>query len=135
MPKLKEAFQKQEGMRPVLNGLADLLAADQPTAALYGAYIAGFAALGAPASRSPLTWSIVTAIPAIAKPAVHLHVRPTPLRRAASGLGFDLAFQPKPNPVTYDRILAFSNNLLEFIEPRSGVDMFDVLAFILATAE
>jgi hypothetical protein len=135
MPKLSAAFEKQEAMRPLLNALADLLDAETPTAELWNAYLAGFAVLGAPAAKSPLTWSIVTSIPSIAKPSTHLHVRPTPLRKAAAGLGFELKFQPKPNWVTYQRILAFGNDLKEFIKPRSGEDMFDVLAFILATAE
>lgn len=135
MPKLKEAFEKQESLRPLLMALADLLDAEKPTAELYAAYLAGFAVLGAPANRTPLTWSIVSAIPSIARPQTHIHVRPNPLRRAASGLGFELKFQPKPNWITYERILAFAGNLKDFIKPRSGEDMFDVLAFILATAE
>lgn len=134
LPRLVEAMDRGESLRPFLIALADLLDAERPTAPLYTAYVESFAALAAPGRATPLTWSIVSAIPFIARPESHMHMRPTPTRRAALGLGFDLKFNARPNWVTYERLLKMSNDLLEFIKPRSGVDMIDVHAFIAATA-
>ncbi len=44
-------------------------------------------------------------------------------------------FKSAPNWPTYERTLGFGRNLLEFIQPRSGVDMIDVQAFIAAMVE
>jgi hypothetical protein len=118
-----------------LNALADLLEADQPTVRTFEAYVAALAAFSVVAKNTPVTWPIVTAIPYLAQPDRHLFVRPTSTQRAATLLGFELRFNRKPNWQTYERALAMGNNLLEFIKPRSGEDMFDVHAFIAAVGE
>jgi hypothetical protein len=47
----------------------------------------------------------------------------------------DLKFKSAPNWTTYERTLAFGSDVLEFIQPRSGTDMIDVHAFIVAVVE
>jgi len=64
-----------------------------------------------------------------------MFVKPTATRTAASGLGFELHFKAAPNWKTYERVQAFSDDLLKFIKPRSGEDMIDVQAFITAIVE
>jgi hypothetical protein len=118
-PRLRAAFMRTE----------------KTTAPLFDAYIAAFNALEMPAKKTPLTWPIVTCLLFIAQPTKHMFVKPTPMRNAAAGLGFELRFKASPNYATYDRVIAFSNELLEFIEPRSGQDMIDVQAFIGAVVE
>jgi hypothetical protein len=135
LPRLREALTQEEHLGPFLTALADMVEAETPTAPLFNAYLAAFAALETNAKKTPMTWSIVTAILFIANPTIHMHLRPTPIKKSAAGLGFELKFQPKPNWVSYERLLAFSNDLLAFIKPRSGRDMIDVSAFISATAE
>jgi hypothetical protein len=135
VPKLRDALMRTERMPAFLTALADLLEAERPTRPLYEAYLTTFAALAPAGQKSPLTWPIVTALPYIAQPSTHAYLKPASMRAAAAGLGADLAFKPAPNWPTYERTLAFGNSLLEFIQPRSGVDMIDVQAFIAALVE
>ncbi|MND01308.1 hypothetical protein D3C83_202530 [compost metagenome] len=64
-----------------------------------------------------------------------MFVKPVSTRAAAAGLGFELKFKSAPNWATYERVLAFSDDLLAFIKPRSGDDMVDVQAFISGIVE
>jgi hypothetical protein len=134
LPRVRAAMMRTEKMTPFLIALADILEA-RPTAPQYANYLAAFAALESPAKKTPMTWPIVTALPFIAHPDRHMFVKPTATRAAALGLGFDLKFKSAPNWVTYDRVLAFSDELMGFIKPRSGEDMIDVQAFITAIVE
>lgn len=134
LPRLKSAFENTDGMPAFLNALADLLDAPRPTRALFDAYLVAFTNLVTDTKKSAITWSIVSAIPYIAQPDRHMFVKQVPTCAAAAGLAFELKFNRKPNGVTYERVLAFSATLLEFITPRSGADMIDVQAFIAAVA-
>ncbi|HEX6215712.1 MAG TPA: hypothetical protein VFZ38_12860, partial [Vicinamibacterales bacterium] len=69
------------------------------------------------------------------QPDRYLFVRPTSTTRAATRLGFGLQFNRTPNWPTYERVLGMGNNLLAFIKPKGGQDMFDVQAFITAIGE
>jgi len=135
LPRVRAALMRTEKMTPFLIALADVLDASRPTATLYAAYLATFAALESPAPKAALTWPIVTVLPFIAHPDRHLFVKPTATRAAAAGLGFELKFKTAPNWVTYDRVLAFGDDLLAFIKPRMGEDMIDVQAFITGIVE
>ena len=135
LPRVRAAFMRTEKMTVFLISLADVLDSRRQTAAQYDAYLNAFAALESPVKKTPMTWPIVTALPFIAHPDRHMFVKPTATRAAALGLGFDLKFKTAPNWVTYDRVLAFSDELMAFIKPRSGEDMIDVQAFITAIVE
>lgn len=132
LPRVREAFMRTEKMTPFLIALADVLDADRPTQAQYEAYLTAFAALESPGQAKNLTWPIATVLPFIAKPSRHMFVRPTTMRAAAAGLGFDLSFKTTPNYKTYERVMAFSDELLYFAKVRGGEDMNDVQAFIAA---
>lgn len=135
LPRLRDAFMRTERMPALIVALADLLDADQPTAPLYDAYLKAFAALTLGGQKSAMSWPIVTALPYIAQPDKHIFLKPASTRNAAAGLGADLKFKSAPNWPTYERTLAFGKDVLEFIKPRSGVDMIDVQAFIGALVE
>jgi hypothetical protein len=135
LPRVRAAFMRTEKMTVFLLALADVLDADRPTGPQYEAYLAAFNALEYPAKKTPMTWPIVSSLPFIAHPERHMFVKPTATRTAAGGLGFELKFKAAPNWVTYERVMAFSDDLLAFIKPRSGEDMIDVQAFISAIVE
>lgn len=135
LPRVRAAFMRTEKMTVFLIALADVLDARRPTAAQFDAYLAAFAALESPIKKTSLTWPIVTALLFIARPDRYMFVKPTATRAAAGGLGFELKFKAAPNWVTYDRVLAFSEDLLKFVKPRMGEDMIDVQAFITAIVE
>lgn len=133
--RLRAAFMRTERMPPFLLALADLIDTRLVTATHYDALLAAFAALETPPKRTPMSWPIVTVLPFIANPSRHVLVKPNAMRAAAAGLGFDLKFRPAPNWATYERSLAFGQELLYFIKKRGGEDMIDVHAFITALVE
>jgi hypothetical protein len=135
LPRVRAAFMRTEKMTMFLVALADLIDADRATEAQFNAYLEAFAALETPAKKTPLTWPIVTALLFIARPDRYLFVKPTTTRAAAAGLGFELHFRAAPNWKTFERVQAFSEELLHFIAPRSGEDMIDVQAFVTAVVE
>jgi hypothetical protein len=135
LPRLRDAFMRTERMPALLIALADLLDADVMTTELYDAYLTAFAALTPPGQKSAMSWPIVTVFPYIARPDNHMFLKPASMRNAAAGLGADIKFKSAPNAQTYERTLVFGKSLLEFIQPRSGVDMIDVQAFIGALVE
>lgn len=135
LPRLRDAFMRTERMPAFLIALADLLDADRPTAVLFDAYLTAFAALAPAGQKSPMSWPIVTSLPYIAQPATHMFLKPASMKNASTGLGVDIRFKSTPNWVTYDRTLGFGRGLLEFIQPRSGMDMIDVQAFIAGLVE
>jgi len=135
LTQLRDSFNSNVASRFLLIALADLLDADRPTAELYDRYVAAFAALKPAARKRPLSWSLLTALPFVAQPSRHIHVRPPQMRKAAAGMGFDLQFHEKPSWKTYESILVYAADLLAFVTPRGGIDMIDVLALINTTAE
>jgi len=134
LPRLVDAFSDVTNLPAFLVALADLLEAERPNEKTFEAFVAALGAFST-TKNALVTWPMVTAIPYLAQPDRHLFVRPTSTQRAATLLGFELRFNRKPNWKTYERVLAMGNNLLEFIKPRSGEDMFDVQAFIAAVGE
>ena len=51
-------------------------------------------------------------------------------RKVAKSLGFDLKFLATPRWETYERLLALSDKLFEFLQPHGAKDMIDVQAFM-----
>ena len=135
LSRVRAAFMRTERMPAFLIALADVIDAKLLTSQHYDAYLAAFGALESPPKKTPMTWPIVTVLPFIANPTRHVFVKPTALRDSAVGLGFDLKFRPSPNWATYERSLAFGQELLYFIKKRSGEDMIDVHAFVSALVE
>ena len=135
LARVRAAFMNTPKMTPFLIALADLLDAPRPTQEHFEAYLASMAALEQPPKNTPMTWPMVTALLFIARPDRHLLVKPTSTRAAAAALGSELHFKATPNWKTYERVMAFSDELMYFITPRGGVDMIDVHAFITAIVE
>jgi hypothetical protein len=135
LPQLQESFKSNVGSRALLIALADLLDADRPTADLFDGYVAAFESLRPVGRKRPVSWSLISALPFVAQPSRHIHVRPPQMRKAAAGMGFDLKFHERPSFKTYDSILVYATDLLAFVKPRGGVDMIDVLALINTTVE
>jgi len=133
--RVRAAFMRTEMLSPLLIALADVIDAPHLTAEHYNAYLTAFAALESPPKRTPMPWSVVTVLPFIAQPSRHVFVKQVQTRAAAAGLGFDLKFRQAPNWNTYERVLAFGQEMLHFIKPRSGQDMIDVHAFTMAMVE
>jgi hypothetical protein len=73
-----------------------------------------------------LTWPVVTVVGFIARPDLHIFLKPNVTRRAAAAYGFDFRYASRPNWETYRSLLDFGNLLrrdLRDLRPRDAIDL------------
>ena len=83
------------------------------------------------------TWPVVTVFGSIARPNVHLFVKPLTIKRAAEAYGFELRYRPTPNWDTYSSILELARTVradLADLKPRDQIDIQSFL-WILGSDE
>lgn len=111
--------------------LFDLLSAAAPDRARFEVLAASVAAL-APGATPESRWPAVTLLPFIARPDVHMLLRPQPACDGAQRLGYELAYEAAPSWTTYESLLASTGQLLEKLRPLGARDHIDVETFIHA---
>ena len=83
------------------------------------------------------TWPVVTVFGSIARPKVHLFVKPLTIKRAADAYAFDLRYRPTPGWDTYAGILDLARTVradLADLRPRDQIDIQSFL-WILGSDE
>jgi hypothetical protein len=83
------------------------------------------------------TWPVVTVFGAIARPKVHLFVKPLTTKRAADAYAFDLTYRPTPGWATYASVLQLARTVradLADLRPRDQIDIQSFL-WVLASDE
>jgi len=61
-----------------------------------------------------------------------MFLKPERTKTITRQFGKDILCSPTPKWDTYQRLLAFSNEMLDFLRPRGAQDMIDVQSFIWA---
>ena len=72
------------------------------------------------------TWPVVTVFGAIARPKVHLFVKPLTIKRAAEAYAFDLPYRSTPGWATYAGVLELARTVradLADLRPRDQIDI------------
>jgi hypothetical protein len=72
------------------------------------------------------TWPVITVFGFIARPKVHVYLKPMATRRAAEAYGFDLAYSSRPSWTTYASLLQLCRTVrsdLADLEPRDQIDI------------
>jgi hypothetical protein len=84
-----------------------------------------------------LTWPVVSIFGFLARPRVHLYVKPTVTRAAAEAYGFPLNYVSRPAWPTYASVLDFANTIRRDVADLGPRDMIDVQSFlwVLGSAE
>src|SRR5688572_28951354 len=77
-----------------------------------------------------LTWPIATVFGFIAQPKAHFFLKPMVTRRAAKEYGFPFEYRPRPNPDTYDTLLAFARTVSNDLRDTRPRDMIDIQSFL-----
>ena len=77
-----------------------------------------------------LTWPIVTVFGFIARPRVHIILKPRVTRTAAEAYGFDLDYRTTPEWHTYSRLRQFAGQIRADQADLGPRDMIDVQSFI-----
>ena len=76
------------------------------------------------------TWPLVTVFGFIARPRVHMFVKPLTTRRAASLFGYPLSYRSRVEWSTYSSVLDFAATVRDDIADLGPRDMIDVQSFI-----
>jgi hypothetical protein len=126
-----EALKNLEGARGYFAALFDLLAAPAPEQARFEALAAAVVAM-APGATHESGWPIVTLLPFVARPDLHLILRPRFACEVAQRLGLDLAYEARPSWRTYSALLRSVDVLLEKLRPLGARDHVDVDSFMHA---
>lgn len=127
----EEALKNLEAAPGYFAALFDLLAAPAPEQSRFEALAAAVEVMApevAPESR----WPIVTLLPFVARPDLHLLLRPRFACEVAQRLGLDLAYEPRPSWATYSALLRSAGMLLEKLRPLGARDHVDVESFMHA---
>jgi hypothetical protein len=123
------ALKDLEGARGYFAALLALLAAPAPERSRFEALAATVAAM-APGAPQEARWPLVTLLPFVARPDLHMLLRPRFACEVGRRLGLELAFEPQPNWSTYSALLRSTELLLERLRPLGARDHVDVEAFM-----
>jgi hypothetical protein len=125
----EEALKNLDAARGYFTALFELLAPPAPEQSRFEALCEAVAALP-PGASQEAGWPIATLLPFIARPDVHMLLRPKFACDVGHRLGLELAYDPKPNWSTYSALLRSTELLLEKLRPLGARDHVDVEAFM-----
>ena len=125
----EDGLKDPAAARGFFAALFELLATATPEQSRFEALAAAVAAL-APSAARESGWPIVTLLPFIARPDVHMLLRPRFACEVAQRLGLELAYDAEPNWPTYSAHLGSAELLLEKLRPLGARDFVDVESFM-----
>ena len=76
------------------------------------------------------TWPVLTVFGFIARPKVHMYLKPTVTRVAAEAYGFDFHYSSQPSWETYGSLLDFAKTVRRDVADLKPRDMIDIQSFI-----
>jgi hypothetical protein len=123
------ALKDLDAARGYFAALFELLAAPAPKSPRFEALAAAVAALP-PGGARESGWQMVTLLPFVARPDLHMLLRPKFACDAAHRLGLELAYEPRPSWSTYSALLKSAGMLLEKLRPLGARDHIDVETFM-----
>lgn len=133
-PAFAAALSDPASAGEVFGALFALLAAPKPEQAAFERLAAAVAALPAPATLES-RWQVLTLLPFVARPDVHMLLEPRTTCAAALRLGIELAYTPEPSWATYAALLGASDRLLAQLAPLGARDHVDVETFFHANVK
>lgn len=124
-----DAMKDENAAKSFFRALIELLETVPVNAELFAKYADEICAL--PAARGRVaTWPVATVFPYIARPDIHMFLKPEVTQKAERSLGFDLKYKSTPNWTTYERLLQMGRTYLDRLRPMGAVDFVDVQSFI-----
>lgn len=76
------------------------------------------------------TWPVATVFGFIARPKVHVFVKPLTIQRAAEAYAFDLTYASQPGWATYSSVLELARTVREDLRDLRPRDQIDVQSFL-----
>jgi hypothetical protein len=126
---LRDAVRSAEGAERFANGLYDYLHGTGSTKERFANWVDTVASLPRKQTRV-LTWPLVTVFGFIARPRVHIFLKPTVTRLAAEEYGFDFEYHSRPNWQTYHSLLSFARQVRADVRGLGPRDMIDIQSFL-----
>jgi hypothetical protein len=126
---LRDAVKSQAGAERFARGLFAFLHGKGGGEDRFEAWVEEIAALPRKQTRV-LTWPLVTVFGFIAKPRVHIFLKPTVTKCAAAEYGFDFQYESRPNWRTYRSLLDFARQVRSDMEDLGPRDMIDIQSFM-----
>jgi hypothetical protein len=121
--------RSEEGARQFAEGLYDWLYGPGGEAARFERWTAVVRSLPRRQTRVA-TWPVVTVFGSIARPKVHLFVKPLTIKRAAEAYAFDLDYRPAPGWATYAGILDLARTVRADLADLGPRDQIDIQSFL-----
>lgn len=125
----EDALGNVEAARGYFAALFELLAAPALEQPRFEALCAAVAAMPTGASQES-GWPVATLLPFVARPALHMLLRPRFACEVGHRLGLELAYEPRPGWSTYSALLRSTELLLERLRPIGARDHVDVEVFM-----
>jgi len=129
---LRDAIHRPGNTAIYFSTLADLLEAPALTPEVFDNHLQALRSWPLMGSGDLAKWTILTIIPFLAQPSRHMFLKPERTKEITRRLGVDILYSATPKWDTYERMLAFSNSLLDYLKPHGAQDMIDVQSFIWA---
>jgi hypothetical protein len=126
---MRDAVRSSHGAERFAQGLYDLLHGPGGMEQRFTAWVETVAALPRKQTRV-LTWPVVTVFGFIARPRVHIFLKPIVTRRAAELYGFDLQYQSRPNWQTYRSLLELARQVRADTMDLGPRDLIDIQSFL-----
>lgn len=130
---LEAALADPGAARTFFAALFAYLAAPAPEQRGFAALAAAVAALG-PGEPGESAWPTVTLLPFVARPDLHMPLRPRFTCDVAQRLALDLSYEAAPSWTTYSALLGSAALLLEKLRPLGARDHVDVDCFMHVVA-
>jgi hypothetical protein len=126
---IRDAVRSPAGAKGFAEGLFDFLYGPGPPARRFEVWRDAVADLPRTQTRV-LTWPILTVFGFLARPRVHLMLKPLVTRRAAAAYGYDLRYRANPSWGTYQSLLGFARVLRDDLAEWHPRDLIDIQSFI-----
>jgi hypothetical protein len=126
---VRDAIAEPEGAREFASGLGRWLHGSGSERARFEQWCATVGRLPRRQTRV-LTWPVVTVFGFMARPRVHMILKPNVTRRAAEAYGFPFAYSSTPQWDTYSSLLEFTRVVRRDLAPLRPRDMIDIQSFL-----
>lgn len=126
---LRDAVRSEEGARIFAEGLRAFLYADAPLADRFENWCAAVASLPRKQTRV-LTWPLVTVFGFIARPKVHVFLKPLAMKAAGRRLGCEFPYTSRPCWNTYHGFLQLAERTRDALADLQPRDLIDVQSFL-----
>lgn len=130
----REGLSDDAAARSFFPRLSELLSRG-PERNTFESYAAAVAAVPAKGKTHTDKWTVATILPFFARPDTFMFVKPSITLAAAERLAFDLRYDPRPNWITYERVLRMSSVYADLLKDLGPRDLIDVQSFFWVTGK